>query len=645
MKKRLLTLGALALAFSASAQFVSYVGNNSTVNVKTGALVYQGGGVKTVGTGKIDNSGNIMVVGTTASKFVTLAADNATPKTDGGNIIMRMTNDVIGSLRYGQLYIKGLTQNNITGIVDKEYKDVTHGTYQQVALPFFDKQFSTLSEELGKTFTNSRWTRNEILVYNNAEVKSDLVSLSAKTSKGTAYYMLGSKDFAAGAGKKTVKGIPYADGITENLLGAGAGIDFGTDGSKINSYREKYNTYVQDAWDYSNGAGAWKDNYGRNIYQFGNPYLTNLDLGQLTAITNLQGIRIEPQTVTTRGDGATYSASAKYINFTSRGIAVGDNNAIIRPMQTFVIKLNSNAGATLNFDDLRRFKYEPRQLGTNYGVNAMAVSDKGIGELSAMSSRSSRLGLSSSTVKQLGVIALNDKGEEIGRTYYVVYAEGVSGKPSGISTQATATSNNIIGTFEEAKEGGLDDDFKNAYWLYINEANENDFKGKEVPLRLYSEDIKALKFEIKENASEIKGGQEKLSSGESFYINLGDNIVAVNNGKSIPLSSTTAEFGLYYGKPSTSSLDNEIVPSVDVAKPSDTFIAFDTNDSNYKLIFDKTWKTANVQVYDISGRLILSQNNVNTANNFVINLPSGKGVYVVTAVSETGQKFSQKVVK
>lgn len=642
MKKRLLTLGALALAFSASAQFVSYVGNNGAVNVKTGALVYQGGGVKTVGTGKIDNSGNIMVVGNATSKIVTLNVDGNTLKTDGGNIIMRMTDETIGGLKYGQLYIKGLTQENITGVVDKEYKDTYHGAYQQVAIPFYGKVLSELSTELGKNFTDKRWTKNEILVYNNAEVRSDLMKITDKTSKGVAYYMLGSEGFNASTTIKTIKGVPYADGIREILKDAGNGIDFGSNGSAVNYHREKYSSYVQDAWDYSNG--AWTGNYGKNIYQFGNPYLTNLDLGQLgKEMSNLQGVRIEPQEVVTGDKGNAWSKSAKYINYTSEGIAVGDNNSIIRPTQTFVVKLKDNAGATLNFDDLRRFKYTPRQVNTDYGVNAMSISsDKE--EFSTFSARTSNALLSASTVKQLGVIALDEKGEEIGRTYYVVYSGAISGKPEKITTQATASSQNIIGTFEEAKEGGIDQELTNSYWLYINEANENDFRGKEVPLRLYSTDIKSLKFEIKENATEINDGQEKLSSGESFYINVGNNnLVALGNGKSVTLPATDIEFGLYYGKPSTASIDESIVSNV--AKPSDTFLAFDTNDNEYKLIFDKTWKTANVQVFDLSGRLILSQNNVNTANNFVINLPAVKGVYIVSAISESGHKFSQKIVK
>lgn len=648
MKKRLLTLGALALTMVVNAQVITYVGEGAGVYVKTGALVYSGGGVKTVGNGVIDNSGNIMVVGDGTSVFETMNANNTTKK-DGGNIILRMTNQTPDSWEYGQLYITGLTQANITGIVDKEYKDNVHGTYQQIALPFYDKDLSELSEELGKTFADKRWSQDEILVWNDTKVRFDLLKTTQTTNNAalgnrkasTAYFAIGSKGFKASDAIKTVKGVPYADKITETLQNAGAGINFGANGNAVNYHREKYNSYLQDSWDFS--SSPWANNYGKNIYQFGNPYLTNLDLGQLgKVITNLQGVRVEPTGVTTVGRGSTYSTGAKYVTYAS-GVAVGDKNAIIRPMQTFVVKLNNTTSQTLNFDDLRRFAYMPRPENTQYSVTAFN-SNAGGASLKTLSTFAQTL--TSSSVKQLSVLALNAKGEEIGRTYLVAYKDGVSGQPKGVSTQVTA-GHNIIGTFEEAKEGGLDENLKNSYWLYINEINENDFNGKEVPLRLYSKDIKSLKFEIHENGNAIAEKQEKLSSGESFYFNTGDKLVAIGNGNVVSLSSTDAEFGLYYGSPAqakTETVEEKAV--VAIQKPSASFVAYDNGIENYKLVFDPEWKSATVKVFDIAGKLVLSQSNVNTSNDFIIALQRGsKGTYIVNAVSETGKVFTQKIVK
>ena len=225
-----------------------------------------------------------------------------------------------------------------------------------------------------------------------------------------------------------------------------------------------------------------------------------------------------------------------------------------------------------------------------------------------------------------------------------MHADGISGQPTKLTTQVTANSKTVIGTFEESKKGGVDEDLINSYWLYINEVNENDFKGKEVPMRIYSSDVKYLAFEILENAEDIADRQERLSSGESFYIFDGKNHVLVGNNKKISVSSD-ANFGLYYGKPAELASSKNTIATIQ--KPSATILAYDESIAAHKIIFDPEWKKATVQVFDLSGRLIFSQANVDaTKGEFVVNLPNAvRGTYVVTAVSETGKKFSQKVIK
>ncbi|WP_435525690.1 hypothetical protein, partial [Chryseobacterium indoltheticum] len=64
---------------------------------------------------------NMMVVGSGSDVVKTINTD-ASNKTNGSNIILRI-NDTANSISssYGQLYIKGIQQDNITGIVDREY--------------------------------------------------------------------------------------------------------------------------------------------------------------------------------------------------------------------------------------------------------------------------------------------------------------------------------------------------------------------------------------------------------------------------------------------------------------------------------------------------------------------------------------------
>lgn len=79
----------------------------------------------------------------------------------------------------------------------------------------------------------------------------------------------------------SIKGVPVSESVSETLSNAGNNIDFGTDGTNYNAYFETYNSYLKDAWAVANNATWTTGNLGRNIYQFGNPYLTNLDLSQI----------------------------------------------------------------------------------------------------------------------------------------------------------------------------------------------------------------------------------------------------------------------------------------------------------------------------------------------------------------------------
>ncbi|SFJ02843.1 Por secretion system C-terminal sorting domain-containing protein [Kaistella treverensis] len=648
MKKNLLTVGFLSLSLSMSAQALIHVDNGGNFYVGEYALVYNGGGIQTKGNGIIDLHGNLMIVGDATDGIRTYDAAGIGEKTDGRNIIVRINSPLaVDATSYGQLYIDGIPQSNITGIVDREYKTLKHGTYQQVALPFFNKPMASLDSELGKNFTDVRRSQNEILIWDNDNVEADNFSTSNFTLKGTTYYMLGSKDFNSASPLVgdvfTLRGIPFANGVKETMVNAGAEVDFGPTGNMRNSYSEPYNTYLQDAWDaqlVAPGATPYSvPTYGKNIYQYGNPYLVNLDLkfiGRVESgattdgnnISAIQGIRLDPGGVVSNEAGATWSVNADIISFTNDGfspIPVGDVDVSIQPMEAIAIKLRNNdpevgSNRTLNFDGLRRFNPGSRNNSTPYSPTA----EKMVG---------------TSTVKQLGVIALDANGKEMSRAYYVVYENGTTGHSSKSTTQAVLGSQNIIGTYEEdAVNGGIDDKVKDAYWLYINEANEKDFFGKAIPLMLYNRDIKSLKFEIRENAELIDKGQHTLSTGIGFYYkDTNGEIKEASQNSIVPVRGD--KYSLFYGKATTSlGTDN-------VVKPSRTRVVYNPSTDGFFVRFDPNWKKADVQVYDMSGKLIISNKNVETGSDYNLKLSKQNSAYIVTALSETGEKFSTKIIR
>lgn len=198
---------------------------------------------------------------------------------------------------------------------------------------------------------------------------------------------------------------------------------------------------------------------------------------------------------------------------------------------------------------------------------------------------------------------------------------------------------------------------KDKYWLYINEANENTFKGKDVLLEVNDEyldgtksNIDHLGFEIRENADLIADKQSNLTTGESFYIESEGKLSKISQGQNIPIASVKSEdgvksFKLYYGNPLTSVVEAREIGKP-VSKVSETVVVLDDVTKDYKIIFDTIWNSASVKVLDINGRVVISKDNVNAKEPFIINLPSNdKAVYVVNATSEKGEQFIQKIIK
>ena len=659
MKRILFAIGLLTIGLSAlaQAQVLTHVDKAGKVYVGKGALFYNGGGLQLKDTGNWENHGDVMLVGTSTDVFKTLDAsgNNRVYTTGSGynaggvfenklntpaNYALPNNSLLPDQYTYGQLYVQGLTQANVQGVVNQEHANVNHGTYQQVAMPFFGKELKSLSSgtELNKTFTDQRWSMNEILKYNNANVVFDGAPIATLTSDPSAYYILGNKNTSVNFNNvKTIVGRPYANNSTSvTLQNAGNGIVWGAGGNNINAYNEKYNTYVQDGFELQAAIGgtAWQGNYGRNLYQFGNPYMTNLDLkglfvsGDPNYIPNIYGIRLEQSEGTVSYSPSVGGGSGlfKFVTWSGSSL-VGDSDwAVIRPMSVFSIKLkNNNAGSSINFDNLRRFGYLPRTAST-YDVTASRTNNPG-------------------TTKELAVTALDEFGKEIGRTYYVVTPNAVTGHSSNTTMQVAAANTNVIGTFEEDPvNGGYDLNYTSAYWLYINEANELNFTGKAIPMALYGSLVKSLRFWVKEEGQYIPMGSSLLSTGLAFYYKLENGTAQqITQGQTIPVTvnpTIGSDVSLYYGAPTSSLAVND----ADV-KHSRTKVIYNPEIDNFIVRFDPSWKTADVKVYDMSGKLVITSNKVNANKDFVIELARGNKAYVVSVISESGVKVNAKIIR
>ncbi|UOE38720.1 T9SS type A sorting domain-containing protein [Chryseobacterium oryzae] len=685
MKKNLITLSLLAIGISMQAQtatILTHLDGTAKMYISKGTLVYNGGGMEIVSGGSIENHGNFMMVRSNSGDDVYRNLNSSgNPVVGGiaGSFVNKLNepneygevnenkSTSVPKYTYGQFYIDGFNQDKITGAVDIEFRQNSHGDYQQMGLPFSNKVFSTFNQStasnptpaqiaLGKTFNENRRSKNEILIWSNdSSVFQKVLQTDATTCTScaadlivtpTAYYIFGGLNLNVSTVTRTLSGVPvatYLNGSTSNtaytiITNAGGSLaNFGNNGNGINSYNERYNSYIQDSFNES--AGVWTGNFGKNIYQFGNPYMTNLDLSQIannetngdgTYLDGIYGVRLEVQGVQYSALSGGGSSSYKYITFgdSSAGYQpAGDvNYAMVRPMGTFAVKMKKDSPtATLDFGKLRRFNYYSRAAATPYTVTAA----KNV----------------TNTLKQLGVIGLDANGKEIERTYYVVSPTTVSGHTNAPTVQVTVGGGYSFGTFEEDAINGGYDLSNVSYWLYINEANEANFKGKNIKLVNYNPNIVSFKFEIRENAATIPTGSHALSSGEGFYYKaegattasqaLQDQVISVQPG-----NSNGVEYDLYYGLP-TGTLN-----TTDVSKKSRTLVVYNADTNGYFVRFDPNWKKADIQVFDMSGKLVLSKKDVNANKDYNLDLAQDVKIsYIVTVVSEKGEKVTSKIIK
>ena len=241
---------------------------------------------------------------------------------------------------------------------------------------------------------------------------------------------------------------------------------------------------------------------------------------------------------------------------------------------------------------------------------------------------------------------MDASGNEVERTYYVLSPNTVSGHTQSPTVQVSNGGGTSFGTFEEDAVNGGYDNNNVSYWLYINEANDSNFKGKNIKLVNYNPNIVSFKFEVRENAVKIPDGQHLLSSGEGFYYKkTGTN--TVNNAvqgavvTAQPGSNAGVEYDLYYGAPNSLVLNTS-----ENIKKSRTLVVYNADNDGYFVRFDPSWKKADIQVFDMSGKIVLSEKAIDAGRDFKLKLADDiKVSYIVSITSEKGEKVNTKIIK
>lgn len=637
MRRNLLAISLLAIGFSSNAQTSVSVGSNSVATVTKDALVFNGGGLNLATEGNIKNHGNVMLMGAVSDKLSLETNSDFTLHYDD-------------KTSYGQLYISGIT--DITGKVNKEYKadaNISDTGSQQMALPFEeanrrDDLLALLSGTLnylnitnGSRSLSGRWAPNSVFRWNNERSRFDQLVQNAPNdmlyvTTPTDYYLVPRRDtdgikWDAETQLKTFSGTPIAESVGNISMTTTILSSFGANGGARNYFGERYNTYITDPF---HTGTAWEGTYGINTSQFGNPYFTNLDLYHLAEIgldmTQVEGIAYygsgslswSPST------GGTYNGASTMTIVKTDGNGnwqVGptdpnyDNALMIKPLGTAIIKFNSNINPTIDLGKGRKFSNAISTTFTS-GPTGRMVAKSNIP--------------ADKLVKQVAVLALDSQNNELGRTYYAVSLSATTGKSDEAKLQA-AFDNPAIYTKEEIPTGGTDE--YSPSQLYINEANEVDYKGKEIPLVLNDTNIKNFKFLVYEGGKVV----DALSNGEHFYIESNNkNITQIISKGSLPANGT--EFKLYYGTP-----ENGVLDATSLASRSQTIIV--KNQSDWVVRFANSWKSAKIEVYSASGQLVHAANNVSTVADYTIPINTSNGLFIVKATSDSGETVIKKILK
>lgn len=689
MKKNLLAIVALGAIYSVNAQD-TYIIDNVIVKVNPNTLFYNGGNVNvktsstTAETEKIINNGNIQIAGNFTNENI-----------NGKNFVNKYENPN----SYGQLIIKGTS--TVTGriAIEKTNFDYTNNEYFPMGLPFRDEKVSDVFNRLAGSNifqgdcslnTNCGFNRynQTILVWDEKESEYDAVTNSDYTIPGANYTVniqngkffndfvrnLSSTSLFQVMGKpnNTAVNFEKESGIKNMSKESFSNVVWKDWKNLINNYNETYNSYL--------GPGAGADTnarYGKNLHRLSNPFTSNLDLSDISIANTWITIN------TPEGVKAPTEAYDQYVRFKVTKLPLnytinwssntGASNSSLARISAYLQKDDNSSNATPYFwagnpDALiiKPFEYfeidyytlSKNKLGTNIVKANFNIDDKqktfaqdfsghsnlsqdGIPGLFGRSQVKSPF-INDEKLAAKGLIAGNDFTQvELflvddnniiqGEASYLVNSK--SYKTGTVTTQQLL--DNPIFLYEEDKDGNV---LTNSQTL-LNEFNNSDYVGK--PIRIGFNNLtigQTYKINLRLFEHSILNQVQDFSLGKYYLLDKKTNTFSELSTKSqikfVAEENNNNRFELYWNeKPTTLS-------TVDIDKSKSTFIY--TNNSEKFVRFENNNTTAKIEIFDLNGRLILSNQNINTSSDYKLNLINVPNVYVVVITYKDGKVVTEK---
>ena len=475
MKKNLLIAVMVLPLLSVSAQWYQTGG---TVKVKANTLKYVEGAHEVAGTSTESNEGKVHVNG---------------DFTVGSTAEFR--NEWTDATAYGQLIIDD--ESVASGNVISEYKNTDYNAFykQSTAFPFTGVSAEEFAVQAGietlvwpghpgnGVFNNTRWQASVNTWDNQNYALDDMLSSETIETNGVygpqRYYSINQMVDELQVRLSDYQGSPA--NTPHNLVLTSYTISAGAE-SVVNNYSrnifgEMLGTYLKDAFvtiDYdawsTNGRLAKPDGFAENLFYFGNPYTSNLDLrpsiptdGSVVGIQQFSSNTFDPNTNQGNSNLNIDEAGDDITTF-SGGSWTGDGENVleVRPFHTFAIKTNGSLASIDLNDSNKTFNLE---------FNAPSYVDRTTGS-------------NSNPLNQVKLQLFQDD-LAISKSYIVAGTDFEAAAQAGNEAYNSTLSEEYasIYTLQENEDGTVNSELSNSL-TYINGINELNYVAKPVMMAL-----------------------------------------------------------------------------------------------------------------------------------------------------------------
>lgn len=698
MRRKLLTLGALAAVFAMNAQ-TTYVGSDAKFFVSTGASVYSKGDfmIDSNMEKSVENNGNISIDGNYVK------GDNNT-NNEGKEFVNVYTDRV----NYGQVIIKSKKDATARMTVERLAPPRTYfdGSYE-MSFPYVDS-VKYLMHSFGKNESDFKGYcpknapcpdryKMTLTKWDNNRLHHDAVEKGDSFKAGDIYNLNlrenDMKQVATGtiSYKGTPSGKPYDREGIKGVITPFASNPSQFSEAKYNDWKVMRNPYLEKYESYLGYTKTASKIYGKNIYRFGNPYTSNIDLSELDKDTQESNTEVQSwlkiafdgqidggdfRPLIEYADPADNSSSYGLKDFTIlkrmddydddwtrkkgtitvkssyHAARINDAGAwegaaealIIRPTETFQLYFPAislaNAfdndrilAVNVNFEDRHKtFSHSPKATvtaKTNADLNIPGLKTNSVSGLRTASVGKIRKEVPN--FHQLKISLVQDN-QQLGNPVFLVGADYK--KEEG---QASGNSNAVF------LYGVKDNEIEYKSKKEFNGFNSLSYVGK--PLGVgFNHLTKGQAYRLLFGLYEGNIFNKVDKTSEFFLKDTKTNEVTQIDPKKeytfVADEDVEKRFVIYWkalpqAKKDDKAKNPEALPNLNTLASSHKTIIYEDAGKG-KIRFENISKTADIQIYNVAGKLVSSVSGVTTEADYAVNV-SSVGMYMVKVTYQNGE--------